>query len=413
MSRFIPRRRYLMYRGELRDMAKAAWGRRHSDDCAPVGRFEQALAHYHGISHVRTVNSGRIGLLALLEGLGLRPGDEILVPAYTLRALIELLQRTGYVPVPVDIEPRTLNMDPRLVGERIGPATRAILATHLFGRPCDIAALERIARQRGLLLVEDCAQALGSRVGERRVGTFGDGAILSFDLLKPINTFGGGAVLTSQDDVARHLECTFRQLQAAGIALARRIALGLAEHAVLVSPAARLVAVALAHPRTRRFIERAYRSMQDHARPTQARFSDIQARLGLRLLDSLDGRVAVRRDMARKLARLLGERPAASVGRGENGYFFVRLAEGSASLLRHDLLAAGIDAGIASEVADYCGDLGRSVDCPVARDAFEHAVQLPLHEGLTDDDLQRIAAVCTGRLRNAAPQGVLSGAKGR
>lgn len=403
MNRFIPRRRYLMYRGELRDIASAALGVRRDPGTPAVERFERALAHFHGLPHVRTVNSGRVGLLALLAGLGLRGGGEIVVPAYTLRALVELLAGAGYVPVPVDVDPRTLNMDPRQVAERIGPATRAILATHLFGRPCDLVALGRIARERGLLLVEDCAQALGSRVGDRPVGTFGDGAILSFDLLKPINTFGGGAVMTAREEVAKRIDRAFFELGPPGLALARRIVLGLAEHAVLVSPAARVVAAGLAHPHTRRFIERNYRAMQDRARPTQVRYSALQARIGLRLLDSLDGRVAVRRDMARKLAGLLGERPAASVGRGENGYFFVRLTEGPATALRRDLLAAGIDAGIGSEVADYCGDLGRGAECPVAREAFEHAIQLPLHEGLTDEDLQRIAAVCAGRLRNPAP----------
>ena len=401
MTRFIPRRRYVTYRGQLRDIAFAAAGRGGADE-APVRRFEQALAHYHGVAHVLAVNSGRIGLLALLEALGLRPGDEILVPAYTLRALVVLLAQAGYVPVPVDVDPVSFNLDAAHARERIGPATRAILATHLFGRPCEIEAIVAMARAAGLLVIEDCAQALGSRVRDRPVGSFGDGAILSFDLLKPINTFGGGAVLTPHADAAARLAQAQRQLRRPGVALARRIALGLAEHAVLASPAARLVAAALAHPSSRPFIERSYRSMQDGVRPTQARFAPLQARIGLRLLDSLDGRCAVRRDMARKLARLLGERPAATVVRGENGYFFVRRATGDAAALRRDLLAAGIDAGIGSEVADYCGDLGRGAECPNARRAQADAIQLPLHEGLDDHDLVRIAAVCAGRLQAPA-----------
>ncbi len=102
---------------------------------------------------------------------------------------------------------------------------------------------------------------------------------------------------------------------------------------------------------------------------------------------------------ARRLAGLLGERPAASVRRGENGYFFVGLVEGCAAGLRRHLLAAGIDAGIGSEVADYCGDLGCGGECPVAREASAQAIQLPLHEGLTDAALHRIRDVCAGRLR--------------
>lgn len=401
MSAFIPRRRYLTYRGEYREIARA-WLQGRVADPRQVERFERSLEAYHDVPYVRMVNSGRIGLLVLLEALGLRPGDEIIVPAYTLRALIELLKGAGYEPVPVDIDPRTLNLDPAAVRRSIGPATRAILATHLFGRPCDLEALAGIAKRSGLLLVEDCAQALGSRVGDRPVGAFGDGAILSFDLLKPINTFGGGAVLTPHREVAAQVERHLQGLPPSTFALARRIVLGVAEHTLLVSPAARLVATALADPRTRDVVARFYRSVQDRARPTGAAYSGLQARIGLRLLDSLDGRVAVRRDLARRLAGLLGERPAASVRRGENGYFFVRLVDGCAATLRRDLLAAGIDAGIGSEVADYCGDLGRAGECPVAREAFAQAIQLPLHEGLTDADLRRIRDVCAGRLRPLA-----------
>lgn len=396
--RFLRRRRYLLYREELGDILRAI--ARDEVVCGPaIAELEQALAEYHGGVRVQLVNSGRVALLALLEALGLQPGDEILVPAYTLRALIDLLQETGYTPVPVDVVPGAFNMDPVRAAERVGPRTRAILATHLFGEPCDLEALAGLARALDLLLVEDCAQALGAEVGGRKVGTFGDGAILSFDLLKSVNTFGGGAVLTRAPEVGDRVEALLARFEPAGPAVLRRIAMGLAEHAALLAPTAPLLLGVLAHPRTRPLIAGAYRGMQHAVRPTRARYSNLQASIGCRLLESLDARVALRRRMVADLGALLGEAPASGAARGASGYFFVRLAAGDVERLRWRLFARGIDAGIGAEVADYCGDLGRSTECPEARIAFESAIQLPLHEGITDSDLRRVARACAGQLR--------------
>jgi perosamine synthetase len=396
--RFLRRRRYLLYPGELEEITELVLRGAVAEGDA-VARFEQALSDAHAGAHVVLVNSGRVALLLLLESLGLRPGDEILVPAYTLRALLELLADQGYVPVPVDLTPGGFNLDPAQARARLGPRTRAVLATHLFGIPCDIGALAELAREHDLHLVEDCAQALGSTVGTRRVGTFGAGAILSFDLLKTINTFGGGAVVTRDAAVAERARARAARRAAPGGAVLKRIVAGLAEHGLLVAPTAALVSAALAWPATKNLVGRAYRSMQNTVRPVGARYANVQAHIGLRLLDSLDGRVAVRRALCRRLATLLGERPSAD---GGNGYFFVRCARGDAGALRRRLLRRGIDAGIGGEVADYCGDLGRGAECSRARAVHATAVQLPLHEGLVDDDLVRIAAACAGQLERPA-----------
>lgn len=395
MNTFIPRRRYVTYRGQFTDMLGAVMPGRSTRGTA-VAAFERALGRYHGVPHVHCVNSGRIGLLLLLQALDIKPGDEIVVPAYTYRALVVLLAESGYVPVPADINPHTLNLDPDQVRMRLGPKTRAILATHLFGRPCAMEPLRDIARARGIWLLEDCAQALGSELGENKVGSFGDGAILSFDLLKSVNTFGGGAVLTPHADVSTRIARHIAAMPHPGSAFWRRVVIGWAEHTVLTTPLARLAAHALAHPRTQKLVAGSYRSMQDAVRPTGACYTDLQAQIGSRLLDSLDARVAIRRSQMRLLAKSLGE-TARSV-RGENGYFFVRQAADDAAQLRRELLHAGVDAGIGYEVADYCGDLGRSADCSVARTVYRRAIQLPLHEGVTDEELRRIGTLCAGRL---------------
>lgn len=396
-GRFIARRRYYLYRGELRDILRAAAGIKAAET-GTVGKFEAALGACHGSGRAVCVNSGRIALLILLRAVGLRPGDEILVPAYTLRALVVLLAAQGYVPVPVDVVPGGFNMDPEEARGRTGPKTRAVLATHLFGRPCAVEAFASLASSRGMLLIEDCAQAFGSTVSGRHAGTFGDGAILSFDLLKPVNTFGGGALLTRSAEAYAAVMEEARKLDDNPAAAYKRIATGLFEHLILTTPLASVAAAALSSPLTRAAVAKGYRSVQDAARPAQSRFTELQAAIGLRQLQSLDARTALRRDMAGRLSSLLGEDPAAAMHPGENGYFFVRKARGDAAALRRELLSAGIDAGIGAEVADFCGDVGRGADCPNAADAFARAIQLPLHEGLRDRDLERIAAACRGRV---------------
>ena len=396
MSAFLRRRRYLFYPGELGDIARTC-ARGDLVSGSAVAEFEHALAIYHGCTYATTVNSGRVALLILLDGLGLVRGDEILVPAYTLAALIDLLGDAGYVPIPIDVTEGGFNMDPARAAAHIGPRTRAILATHLFGRPCAIVELAALARAHDLLLVEDCAQALGAEVDAVKVGSFGDGAILSFDLLKGVNTFGGGAILTSRPEVAQHVTARVAELEGDGRAVLKRIAAGLAEHGLLLSPLAPALIGLLAHPRSRPLMARAYRTMQHSMRPTRARFSNLQSVIGNRLLDSLDARVAVRRSLASALAELLGEPTPAPRSSGDSGYFFVRRVRGDADELRRRLLRCGIDAGVGGEVADYCGAQAGD-DCVNARAAFASAIQLPLHEGLRQPDLERIARACAGQL---------------
>ena len=400
--KFIPRRCYAFYSGELAELARANhWIRARADETIdPVTRFGSALAAYHCIPFVRVTHSGRTALIALLKAAGLAPGDEIIVPAYTFRALIELIAASGYVPVPADINRRDLNLSPDDVARHIGPRTRAILATHLFGRPCALTDLKTLATRHGLLLIEDCAQAMGSEWQGQKVGSIGDAAILSFDLLKPINSIGGGAILTRHPGIAERLPLFLPTAPPSHFALAKRIGLALLEHAILRSPLARIVAHALAHPATQAHVARSYRRMQTGSRPAVAAYTPLQARIALHLLATLDGRTAQRRALLRRLSQLLDEIPAASIHPGENGYFFVRLVNDkiSAAQLRQRLLQSGIDAGIGAEVADYCGDIGRATDCPVARDVAARAIQLPLYEGLDEGDLQRIASVCKGYL---------------
>lgn len=164
-----------------------------------IGRFEAGFADYVGARHALSVCNGTVAIHLALHALGIGPGDEVIVPTLTYVASVNPILQVGAVPVFVDSDKLTWQMDPEDVRRKITPRTRAVLAVHLYGLACDMAALTAICREHGLLLVEDCAEAFGTRFRGRHAGTFGDVATFSFFGNKTITTGEGGMVVTSDD----------------------------------------------------------------------------------------------------------------------------------------------------------------------------------------------------------------------
>lgn len=170
-----------------------------------VAAFEQEFAAYCGVRHAVGVGNGLDALSLILRGykeLGaLQEGDEIIVPGNTFIASFLAITENRLVPVPVEPDAATFNIDPVRLKEAIGPRTRAIMAVHLYGQLADMPVLADVARQHGLLLIEDAAQAHGARRDGRKAGAFGDAAGFSFFPTKNLGALGdAGAVVT--DDAA-------------------------------------------------------------------------------------------------------------------------------------------------------------------------------------------------------------------
>ncbi len=169
--------------------------------------FERALAEYCGTRHAVGVSSGTDALLVALMALGIRPGDEVVVPAFTFFATAGVVARLGARPVFCDIDPRTYNIDVADMAARLTPRTKAIIPVHLYGQLADMPALLDIARQRKLPVIEDAAQAIGATAADgTRAGAFGTCAALSFYPTKNLGALGdAGAVLTNDDELAELL----------------------------------------------------------------------------------------------------------------------------------------------------------------------------------------------------------------
>jgi dTDP-4-amino-4,6-dideoxygalactose transaminase len=171
-----------------------------------VEAFEAAFARYHGAPHAVGVATGTDAIELALRAAGLGPGDEVITVAHTAVATVCAVERAGAIPVLVDVDPDSGMMDPAAAGAAVTCRTKALLPVHLYGRPADLDGLMALAARHNLLLVEDCAQATGSRWRGRPVGTIGHLAAFSFYPTKNLGACGdGGAVLTRDAGLADRL----------------------------------------------------------------------------------------------------------------------------------------------------------------------------------------------------------------
>ena len=313
---------------------------------AKVGEFEALVARACGTADAVAVSSGTAALHLAVLALGIGPGDEVIVPAYTFPATGNVVALAGARPVLVDVDPHTLNLDPARI--EVTPRTKAILAVHLFGRPVDWEALPE-----GVPVIEDAAGALGASHRGRPCGSLGAMGCLSFHPRKIVTTGEGGAVTT--DDPAS--AATARQLRNHG-----------------------------------------WKSVGDMPVPgLNYRLADILCAVGIPQMERLGELHAARaRIAAGYTERLAGvvETPGAAEGDVHGWQAYVVLTD-----RRDEALAALRGQGIEAQIGTYAlhrlGAYAGQGDFPGADAAFERALALPFHSRLTDSDLDRVAAALT------------------
>src|SRR6476620_8599499 len=160
-----------------------------------IAEFERAFERRAGSGTAITAAYGRIAFYYMLKALDLPPGSEIIFPSLTFWVVPESSKNAGLTVVFADVDPKTFNLDLASVERMITDRTRALVPTHLYGLPCDMDRLLDIAVRHNLVVIEDCAHALGAAYKGKPVGTFGAGALFSFQTLKPLNCYGGGMAL--------------------------------------------------------------------------------------------------------------------------------------------------------------------------------------------------------------------------
>jgi dTDP-4-amino-4,6-dideoxygalactose transaminase len=165
-----------------------------------VQAFDQEAAEYLGVNHAISCANGTDALHLALLASGIQPGDEVITSAFTFIATAEAIRFIGAIPVFVDIQPHSFNIDPARIRAAITDRTRAILPVHLFGQPADMNEILALAEEFDLLVIEDCAQSFGSRYGERATGAIGASGAFSFFPSKNLGCYGDGGMVTTNDE---------------------------------------------------------------------------------------------------------------------------------------------------------------------------------------------------------------------
>lgn len=165
-----------------------------------VKEFEKEFSEYLGVSHSISVGNGTDALVIALKALGVGEGDEVITTPYTFFATAESISFVGATPVFVDVELDTYNIDPAKIEEKITDKTKAIMPVHIFGQPCDMDAINTIAKKHNLYVIEDAAQAIGSEYKGRMIGAVSDIATFSFFPTKNLGCAGDGGMIVTNDD---------------------------------------------------------------------------------------------------------------------------------------------------------------------------------------------------------------------
>lgn len=176
----------------------------------------EKFENYLDLDYSFTFNSGRSALLAILKGLGLESGEEVLVQGFTCNAAVNPILEVGLNPIFVDIDPETLNLDPENLKKKIGQKSRVVVVQHTFGLPAPLEEIQEICDRHDLILIEDCAHSLGATYRDRKAGTFGKAAFFSLGRDKVISSVYGGVAVTDDPVLEERMKSFYRQVEQPG-----------------------------------------------------------------------------------------------------------------------------------------------------------------------------------------------------
>jgi perosamine synthetase len=365
-----------------------------------VRAFERAFAGYLGVDDAVFVPSGRVGLWLILKGFNYPTGSEIILPSFTFYAIPAVVKLAGLKPVYADVDPATYDLTPESVAAVLTPQTKAVLPTHLFGKTCDMTALQRLCEPRGIDLIEDCAQCFGAAVEGKKCGSLGRASYFTFGITKNFTTFGGSMIVARDAGVRDQARATMKEflptpvsvlVKQAVTALAMRVATGRLAFNVGVAPILRIAKNDGADPIHRAFDDTNRPVSEEGIRHHSMRPCDAQGRMGLRQLRTLDERNAVRRRLGERLLDLLrnaGVRdlPQGASQGGDHVYMSFAILRANRYAYAAVLRQHGVDVS-PGYMADCAGDPGA---CPNSARVANEILHVPLYPGLSERDLRFI-----------------------
>jgi len=347
---------------------------------AVTARFEERLKDYTGAGHVVALSSCTAALHLSLLGLGIGPGDEVAVPGFTFCSTVNVVVHCGAKPVFVDIDPSTYTLDHDDLEKKLTAGTKAVIAVHYAGYPCDMEKIVSLARDAGAAVIEDAAHALGAQYGDAMIGSIGDATCFSFYPTKTITTGEGGALCTNADELAEKT---------------------------------RLLSL---HGMTRDAWERYTSSNTWEYKVATPGFkynmTDIEAAMGVRQLDRIEEFLSAREKLWNAyLSELDGideviAPPLPRKGRHARHLFPALLREGT-RVARDEVLARMKEEKIGTSVHFYpvhmqpfYRSLCPGTSLPVTEDVYDRIFSLPLYPKMTDRDVKDAAGALKRSLKS-------------
>lgn len=362
-----------------------------------IEEFEQRFAGYIGTEFACAVSSGRYGLKLILESLGLKKGDEIIIPAYTFYVVPEVVKNAGFVPVLVDINTNDYNIDTRRIEEKITEKTKVIIAVHLFGKPCELDKILEIAKKHDLFVIEDCAQSIGAEYRDKKVGSFGNCAYFSFETVKPFHTFGGGMIVTSNKLLHQKLKkatqvCSYPKYSG----VAKKIFFTIVESmltsyflfTIFIYP---LFFLAMIFGKD---LKKVAKRTKGKFKLLQTRYTNFQASIGILKFGGLDSQ------LERMIinAKFLNERLDQSIATQNSDdhtkpifYYFVVKSK-NRNNFSNVLFRKGI-IGTTNMAQNCCKNSFLSEHCPVAQEADADLFQIPVYSNFSLKDIERLSNI--------------------
>ena len=329
-----------------------------------VHSFQKELEDYLGVKHVIPCANGTDALQIAMMGLGLKPGDEVITADFTFAATVEVIALLGLVPVLVDVEKDTFNIDIEAIKKAITPKTKAIVPVHLYGRPANMEAILEIAKEHNLFIIEDNAQAIGAdytfKNGKKqKLGTIGNVGATSFFPSKNLGCYGdGGAIFTNDDELAHILR-------------------GIVNHGMYIRYHHDVVGV-------------------------NSRLDTLQACVLSAKLPHLDTYNQKRRAAAKKYSEKLQQNPniiVPEIPEGETSHIFhqytIRIINGKRDALAEYLTEKGVPFGIYYPIPlhsqkAYADERYNDKDFPVTNQLVKEVISLPMHTELDDEQIDFI-----------------------
>jgi len=390
----IRRRKIKLYKGEFLEILKLISSNQFSTG-RYIREFERKFADYVGVKHAIATCRGRTAMMLLLDALNLKKGDEVIFPAYTLKELIALVKKRGFKPVLVDIEKDSFNIDPNLIEEKITEKTKVIVATHMFGLPCNIKRILKIAKKHDVKVIEDCCLAHGAEFEGKKVGSFGVAGFFSFQQIKLINTFEGGMITTNNGEIANFIRKEIDKFPSYESGVFKKILLVYLEDFVLRSPLFYLFSVLFYFRPTKKLFNKMYVSFIKCTSVERSKYTNAQALIGLNRLNNLEKIIEKKRENAELLKKLLDRRievQRTNLKCRHSYYYFVIKSNWDSEKVQRRLLLRGIDTSVKNELTDDCTVLAQefSDKCPVTYSVFNSAMQIPIYESLTKKDIYKI-----------------------